>query len=330
VPSDEELLAVCNPLVLTPEEGNRALFAYGYEHGLAAGRAEQQAATEESSAAQSSPAEQSLATPPAPSLEPRGCPTAPIVPPELIRALELAEAAMADIGDADREPGDDIAWAEHRAAEDLPRVRHALETWRDHATPPAATREAGPLPQAGAEIITEEWDALKERLWDQHETVGHQGERFMWFSGFDAALDEARAVLARWGGAAVPAADKGEGQGWDARGATKAPAVKDSLTAAQPPAFTEESVQRGNVNGWPSTEKPAIMPKPQCPPLGLKPRWLADEQRLQEVADAINRYRKAGVAIPLEWLDEYDELGRRLQHSSPPQPQGGRMVGPEP
>jgi hypothetical protein len=213
-----------------------------------------------------------LATPPAPSLEPRGCPTpgacscpaGAIVPPELIRALELAEAALADIGDADREPGDDIAWAEHRAAEDLPRVRHALETWRDHATPPAppleprgcptapmvpreliralelaeaelvaigdllpgagtlrprisralltwrehatppaATREAGPLPQAGAEIITEEWDALKERLWDQHETVGHQGERCMWFSGFDAALDEARAVLARWGGVAV-------------------------------------------------------------------------------------------------------------------------------
>jgi hypothetical protein len=133
-----------------------------------------------------------------------------------------------------------------------------------------------------------------------------------------------------WGMVITEAARWGQRQGWDARGATKAPAVKDSLTAAQPPAFTEESVQRGNVNGWPSTEKPAIMPKPQCPPLGLKPRWLADEQRLQEVADAINRYRKAGVAIPLEWLDEYDELGRRLQHSSPPQPHGGRMVGPEP
>ena len=41
-------------------------------------------------------------------------------------ALELAEAALADIGDADREPGDDLAWCEARAAQDLPTVRAAL------------------------------------------------------------------------------------------------------------------------------------------------------------------------------------------------------------
>lgn len=69
---------------------------------------------------------------------------------------------------------------------------------------PAATREAGLLPQAGAEISDEEWDALKEQLWDQYETIGHQGERFMWFAGFDAALDQARAVLARWGDDLLP------------------------------------------------------------------------------------------------------------------------------
>ena len=69
--------------------------------------------------------------------EPRGCPTpgacscptAPYVPPELIRALELAEAALADIGDAEREPGDDLAWAEARAAQDLPRIRAVLARW---------------------------------------------------------------------------------------------------------------------------------------------------------------------------------------------------------
>jgi hypothetical protein len=69
--------------------------------------------------------------------EPRGCPTpgacscptAPFVPPELIRALELAEAALADIGDAEREPGDDLAWAESRAAQDLPRIRAVLARW---------------------------------------------------------------------------------------------------------------------------------------------------------------------------------------------------------
>ena len=64
--------------------------------------------------------------------EPRGCPTpgacscptAPYVPPELIRALELAEAALADISDTEREP-----WSEARAAQDLPRIRAVLARW---------------------------------------------------------------------------------------------------------------------------------------------------------------------------------------------------------
>jgi len=79
-----------------------------------------------------------------PPLEPRGCPTpgacscptSPTVPPELIRALELAEAALADIGDAEREPGDDLAWAEARAAQDLPRIRAVLARWGRPAIQP--------------------------------------------------------------------------------------------------------------------------------------------------------------------------------------------------
>lgn len=54
----------------------------------------------------------------------------------LVRALEIAEAALADIGDADREPGDDVAWCEARAAEALPEVRAVLITAA--AAPPAA------------------------------------------------------------------------------------------------------------------------------------------------------------------------------------------------
>jgi len=45
---------------------------------------------------------------------------------ELLEALKLAEAGLADIGDADREPGDDLAWCERRAAESLPIVRAVL------------------------------------------------------------------------------------------------------------------------------------------------------------------------------------------------------------
>lgn len=41
-------------------------------------------------------------------------------------ALRTAEAALADIGDAEREPNDDLAWCERRAADALPWVRAAL------------------------------------------------------------------------------------------------------------------------------------------------------------------------------------------------------------
>lgn len=45
---------------------------------------------------------------------------------ELLAALKLAEAALSDIGDADREPGDDVAWCEARAAKPLPEIRAAI------------------------------------------------------------------------------------------------------------------------------------------------------------------------------------------------------------
>lgn len=48
---------------------------------------------------------------------------------QLTQALRLAEAALADIGDADREPGDDLAWCEDRAAQALPKVRAAISSW---------------------------------------------------------------------------------------------------------------------------------------------------------------------------------------------------------
>jgi hypothetical protein len=45
---------------------------------------------------------------------------------ELLDALKFAEAALSDIGDADREEGDDLAWCENRAAMALPRIRRLL------------------------------------------------------------------------------------------------------------------------------------------------------------------------------------------------------------
>lgn len=65
---------------------------------------------------------------------------------ELLAALAYAEAALSDIGDADREPGDDLAWCENRAAQALPRIRKLL-TAHGRADPWWAVSR--PLPEAG-------------------------------------------------------------------------------------------------------------------------------------------------------------------------------------
>jgi hypothetical protein len=59
-----------------------------------------------------------------------------------------------------------------------------------------AAELAQPEPQGPTE---DEWDALKDRLWDQYETIGHQGERFIYDGDFGTALDVARQELSRWG-----------------------------------------------------------------------------------------------------------------------------------
>ena len=47
-------------------------------------------------------------------------------PSALVKALRTAEAALSDIGDAEREEGDDLAWCEGRAAKALPLIRPVL------------------------------------------------------------------------------------------------------------------------------------------------------------------------------------------------------------
>jgi len=47
---------------------------------------------------------------------------------QLLDVLSYAECALGDIGDAEREPGDDLEWCEERAAEALPRIRKLLTT----------------------------------------------------------------------------------------------------------------------------------------------------------------------------------------------------------
>lgn len=79
---------------------------------------------------------------------------------DLLEALRTAEAALADIGDADREPGDDVAWCEARAAKALPEVRAAIESARgsgdkaNSAPPtPAPATEPSPLYFQALELV---------------------------------------------------------------------------------------------------------------------------------------------------------------------------------
>lgn len=59
----------------------------------------------------------------------------------------------------------------------------------------------------GEGVTDDEWDALVERSWDKYQTVGYQGERFMYDSDFGNALDYVRKELARYGHQpALPAA----------------------------------------------------------------------------------------------------------------------------
>ena len=44
------------------------------------------------------------------------------------------------------------------------------------------------------------------------------------------------------------------------------------------------------------------------PPLGLKPRWIHDWERMVEITEAIERYVHAGKAIPKDWISELKEL----------------------
>ena len=44
------------------------------------------------------------------------------------------------------------------------------------------------------------------------------------------------------------------------------------------------------------------------PPTGLRPQWLHIEHRIQEINGAITRYIFAMHPIPVEWIQEYNEL----------------------
>lgn len=46
----------------------------------------------------------------------------------------------------------------------------------------------------------------------------------------------------------------------------------------------------------------------QAPPVGIRSQIELDNERLTEIVDAIVRYRKAKMAIPTDWIMEYNKI----------------------
>jgi len=106
-----------------------------------------------------------------------------------------------------------VACIDQRTVGEIIAISNQAEAWLSGNPPgqPVAIEPRGcptpgacscvePAAQPEPEGVTEEqWDAIKERLWDNYETVGNQGERFMYEGDFYDALDVARQDLARFG-----------------------------------------------------------------------------------------------------------------------------------
>lgn len=49
------------------------------------------------------------------------------------------------------------------------------------------------------------------------------------------------------------------------------------------------------------------------PPIGIMPRWLHDERRVEELLKAMLRYAQASKAFPVEWALEVLEYAQSKQ-----------------
>jgi hypothetical protein len=53
------------------------------------------------------------------------------------------------------------------------------------------------------------------------------------------------------------------------------------------------------------------------PPMGLRPRFIVVGERIEEIKQAIARYKEAGLDVPEHWTQELDDLTRVVVQVSP-------------
>jgi len=53
-----------------------------------------------------------------------------------------------------------------------------------------------------------------------------------------------------------------------------------------------------------------------APPVGITPKFIIQERRRNEIQQGVRRYLEADKELPLEWIEEYNELCRSLSAES--------------
>lgn len=143
---------------------------------------------------------------------------------QLLGVLSYAECALGDIGDADREPGDDLEWCEGRAAEALPRIRKMLLAHGKTTT--ATTAMTTPTPDEISKLVS--FTQMNDGKWSVGEIYGDvRGEIHGSISGtvfgnvYGSVDGSVRGDVRRSVGGTIA------GRKW-----TYAPSAKDLLVAA--------------------------------------------------------------------------------------------------
>lgn len=54
-----------------------------------------------------------------------------------------------------------------------------------------------------------------------------------------------------------------------------------------------------------------MLERPIVPPLGPKPKWVIEEERIKELKQVITNYMHANYPLPADWITEYNELIQR-------------------
>lgn len=90
--------------------------------------------------------------------------------------------------------------------------------------------------------------------------------------------------------------------------------IRDDQVEENKIIISDEELQGTPDADIPRNKQATIVKKDEVerPPLGLTPRYIHDEGRLNNIKEAIIRYLEAGKAINPKWIEEYNELVNRL------------------